>query len=109
MRCTGDGFRNIPLILFVRHRARPVNAEVARRFGIKLGAVFSHGIMQIDHRRQFLVFDLHKIRCVLRGSYRLGDHHCDRISDMHDLFTRQRGPERHDHLSAAASRHRRMP
>ena len=43
--------------------------------------------MQIDHSLQFFVFDLHEVRCVLRSGDRLGDHHCNRVADMHDLFT----------------------
>jgi len=108
MRRLGDDLGNLALVLFVLNRTGPVDAEVAGRFSVKLRAAFFHGVAQIDDRRQFLVFDLHEVRCVLRSANRLGDHHCDRVSDMHDLFARERRPKRHNHLRAVAARHGRM-
>ena len=107
MRRIGDDLGDVALVLLAGHRARPVDAEIARRVRIKL-CLAVHSGFQVDHRRQFLVVDLHKLGSVLRRGTRFRHHHGHRIAGMHCLVARERGAERHHHLGAAAADHRRV-
>ena len=102
MRRLVDDVVDRALVLRVLGPSRPVDDEIARRLRMKL-RVRLHGGVEIDHRRQLLVFHLH----LLGGVQRLGGgfrhHHGDRIADMHRPSRRERRAERHHHLGAAAA------
>jgi hypothetical protein len=66
-------------------------------------------LARVHHRRQCFVLDGDEFGGVLRGRRGFGDHHGDRLADMHDALGRQRRPERHHQRLAAAARQRRMP
>ena len=106
MRRAFDDLGDLALVLFARHRARPVDAEIAGRIREQLRCGF-HRRLEVDHRRQLFVFDLHEVGGVLRGGLAFRHHHRDQVADMHRRF-RQHRAERHRHLGAAASCHRRM-
>ena len=84
MRRLGDQARDLALVVVARHRTGPVDAEITGHFGIELGLALHRGV-EIDHRRQFLVVDLHEIGGVLRLCGRLSHHHRHRVAAMHDL------------------------
>ena len=107
MRRLGDDAGNLAFVLLVGRRARPVDAEIARRVRKKLHLA-GHGGFQVDHRRQFLVVDRDLLGSVLRRGARFRHHHGHRIADVHDYVARERGAERHHHLGAAASDDRRV-
>ena len=88
MRRLGDDVGNLAFVLLAGHRARPVDAEIARRVRVKLRLAVHRGV-EIDHRRQFLVVDLHELGGVLRRGARFRHHHGHRIADMHRLCRRQ--------------------
>ena len=51
VRRLGDRFGNITLVLLVRDRALPVDAEIAGRFGVELGAAFIIASSSVNHGR----------------------------------------------------------
>ena len=108
MRRFTDDLGDLALVLFVGHRPRPIDAKISGRFRIELRAAFFHGVVQVDYRRQFLIFNSHEVSRVLRDCCALRDHHRDRIADMHHFLACQRRPERHDHLGTTAARYWRM-
>jgi hypothetical protein len=90
-------------------RARPVDGQIAGRLRPQLRRAVAQRFARIDHRRQLLVLDGNELGGVLRGRGSLGDHHGDRLADMHDALGRQGRPERHHQRLAAAAGQGRMP
>ena len=72
-------------------RAGPVEREIARRFRPQLRRAVSLRRLDRDHRIERLVVDLDQIGGVLRRERGLGDHHRDRLADIH---RRARAPAR---------------
>ena len=101
MRRLGDDVVDRALVLRVLGPARPVDDEIARRLRMEL-RVGLHGGVEIDHRRQFLVFHLHQLGGVQRLGGGFRHHHGDRIADVHRRLGERRA-ERDHHLGAAAA------
>jgi hypothetical protein len=106
VRCVLDDLRDLAFVVFARDHTRPVDTEIARRLRVQLRFSF-HRRVEVDHRRELLVRDLHEVGGLLRGGAALGDHHRDQIADMHRFF-RQHRAERHRHLDAATAHDRRV-
>ncbi len=107
MRRAGDDFFHLVLVLHARHRAGPVERQIARRFGMNLRGVFFQRGAHIDHGGQFLVADNDQVGRVLRQGARLRDDRGDRFADITDALAGQRRAERLNHFLAAAPGHRR--
>ena len=84
-----NDFGDLPLVLFIGNRPRPVHAKIPGRFRIELCTALFHCVAQIDYSRQLLVFDLYEVGGVLSCRECLCDDHCDRVPDVHHLFARQ--------------------
>ncbi len=89
--------------------SRPVDGEVAGRLRPELRRAVAQRGARVDDRRQRLVFDRDEFGGVLRRGGGLGDHHRDRLADMHHPLAGERRPGRHHERLAAAARQRRMP
>src|SRR3974390_2486650 len=98
----GDDVRHFAFVLLARHRPGPIDAEVARRFRVKLRLAF-HRRIEVDDRGQFLVLDLDQVSRIERRSGVLGYHHGHRIADVHHLLAGEYGTERNDRLYTAAA------
>ena len=90
--------------------ARP-GQSIARLPGISgqtCGAPGSERRPGVDHGRQRLILDRDQFAGVLGGGSGLGDHHGDRLADMHRPLAGERGPVRQDQGLAAAPGERRV-
>jgi hypothetical protein len=84
-------------------QASPVDRDVARRFRPHLRRARFHGVAQIEHRIDRSVIHLDRLGAVLRRREGLADHHGDRLAGVAHPVARQRRPDRHDQLGAAAA------
>ncbi len=98
------------LFLAVRiGRRAPVETDIAGRFRPKLRRAWSDGFARIGDGGKRLVIDHDFLRGVLRDLRARGDHHRDRLADVHDTLFGKRGPVRRNrHLAAAAGDRMRM-
>ena len=92
----------------VRHRAGPVERDIARRLGKELRRTGRERGAHIGDRIELLVVDRDLLGSVLRLRDAVGDHQRDRLADMQHALARERRAERHDQLGAVAADERRM-
>ncbi len=71
------------LFAFRIGRSRPVEADIARRFGPELRGALLYRIACVGDRRQLLIVDDDLVGGVLRGGGRFGDDHCHWFTHMH--------------------------
>ena len=88
--------------------AGPVEGEIAGRLRPQLRCAGCLRRVHGDDRIQRLVVDLDQVGGVLRREFGLGDHHRDRLADIHRAFACERMPVRHHQLGAVAAWKRRM-
>ena len=92
----------------IGREARPVDRDVARRLGPHLRRARLHRVAQIDHRVARLVIDLDRLGAVLRRREVSPITMATASPMWRTRSSRQRRPDRHDQLGAAAAGHRRV-
>ena len=88
--------------------AGPIDRDVARRFGPDLRRAWLDRRAEIGYRVERREIHLDRFGAVLRRCQGLADHHRHRLADVAHAVARQRRPNGHDQLGAAAARNRRM-